>query len=327
MTSLAAQSSRLLIAGAALFCAAAAPADAEETFASVLFQNDAFLGRDGGGYTSGAFISRMRVAAPGESGVSPALLLEPIVSGLGMPPATLASSTLGQYMVTPRDLTRRDPDPNDAPYMGALIFRSAQVYVHDDDIADMVAVNVGVIGPAAGAKQTQRFAHRITGSRHALGWDRQGPNKALVGVERYRAWRFAWGAAGAGAANGDVVTLAGGALGNVESSLGGTVLLRYGAGLDRSFPTVARVAAQFADPFVIGGGWFAYSGLSADRVFDDTPQRDGARFRKARWVAVAGMAYGWTHSSLTFSLQNASLLVESISRQSYGSITYSWRME
>jgi len=196
-----------------------------------------------------------------------------------------------------------------------------------EDIADMVAVNVGVVGPAAGAKQTQRFAHRITGSSHAQGWDRQGPNKALIGIERYRAWRFPWGAAAAGQANGDVVALAGGALGNVESSLGGTVLLRYGAGLDRSFPTVARVAAQFADPFVIGGGWFAYTGLSADRVVDDTPRRAGAQFRRGRLVAVAGMAYGWARSSLTFSLQNSNLLVESIGRQSYGSLTYSWRMD
>ena len=298
----------------------------------MLFQNDVFFGRDGGGYTNGVFASVVRVTSPGESSVEPSLLMKPIAGWLGLPQATLASSALGQIMVTPRDLTMRRPDPTDAPYVGALMFRSTQVFVHDD-IADMAAVNMGVIGPAAGAEQTQRFIHRIVGADRPEGWDSQVSNKALVGIERYRAWRFPLGAAEAGKANGDFVALAGGALGNLETSLGGTVMLRYGVGLERSFPTVPRVMTHSADPFVIGRGWFTYAGLSADHLFnhvgisDDDPSGATAQLRKSRFVAVAGIAYGWQHSSLSFSLQSANPLVQSNhQQQSYGSVTYSWNM-
>lgn len=322
----------LSIASAVLGCAAAAPAFAEERFASVLFQNDFFFGHDGGGYTNGIFASSMRVTSLGESSVEPPLLMKPIAGWLGLPQATLASSTLGQIMVTPRDYTLRTPDPSDAPYIGVLMFRSAQVYVHDD-IADMAAVDLGVIGPAAGAEQTQRFVHRVVGADRPQGWDSEVSNKMLVGIERYRAWRFPWGVAEAGKAHGDVVALAGGVLGNFETSLGSTVMLRYGVGLERSFPTVARVATRSADPFVIGRGWFAYSGLSADHIFNhvgvsnDAPLAATAELRKSRFTVVAGIAYGWEHSSLSFSLQSANPLVRSShQQQSYGSVTYSLRM-
>lgn len=326
------RSRRLLVAIAVLGCAAAAPAYAEERIAFLLFQNDVFFGRDGGGYTNGVFASIMRVTSPGESSVEPSLLMKPISGWLGLPQATLASSALGQIMVTPRDLTMRRPDPTDAPYVGALMFRSTQVFVHDD-IADMAAVNIGVMGPAAGAEQTQRFIHRIVGADRPEGWDSQVSNKALVGIDRYRAWRFPLGAAEAGKANGDFVASAGGALGNLETSLGGTVMLRYGVGLERSFPTVPRVTTRSADPFVIGRGWFTYAGLSADHLFnhvgisDDVPSGATAQLRKTRFVAVAGIAYGWQHSSLSFSLQSANPLVQSNhQQQSYGSVSYSWNM-
>jgi lipid A 3-O-deacylase len=317
---------------AALIAFAAVPALAEESFASVTFQDDIFFGRDGGGYTSGFFVSKVRVASPGESGVEPPWLLRPVVAWFGMPQATLASSSLGQIIVTPRDISKPVPDLTDAPYLGALVFRSAHVYVHDG-VADMLALNLGVIGPASGAAQTQRFFHRLTGSTRPEGWDNQVPNRGLLGVERYRAWRFPWHVTQGGSTSGDLIVLGGGVLGNLESSLGGTVLLRYGTGLEPSFPTAARVTAGTGDPFAIGRGWFAYAGFSGDRIFShagigsDAPPGNIARLRESQYVSVAGIAYGWSHSSLSFSLQSANPLVKSSNeRQSYGSITYIWRM-
>lgn len=309
------------------------PVAAEESFGSVTYQNDAFFGHDGGGYTNGIFVSKVRVASPDESGVEPPLLLKQIVSWLGMPQSTLASSSLGQIMITPREIDRRNPDPNDVPYVGMLAFRSTHVFVHDN-IADMLALNLGVTGPASGAAQTQRFVHRVIGSTRPEGWDSQEHNKALVSIESYRAWRYPWGSAESGPASGDFITLVGGALGNRESSVGGTVLLRYGVGLERSFPTVMRVTGRSGDPFVIDRGWFTYAGFSGDRLFsqagigNDAPPDNTAQLRKSSLIAVVGITYGWDQSSLSFSLQSASSLVESVNqRQSYGSITYTWRMQ
>lgn len=119
------RSRRLLVAIAVLGCATAAPAFAEERFASVLFQNDVFFGRDGGGYTNGVFASFVRVTSPGESSVEPSLLMKPIAGWLGLPQATLASSALGQIMVTPRDLTMAQTGPQ-----GRALCRGSDVSLH-----------------------------------------------------------------------------------------------------------------------------------------------------------------------------------------------------
>lgn len=305
------------------------PAGAEESFGSFALQNDFFFGHDGGGYSNGVFLSNVRVTSPEESGVQPTLLLEPLTSWLDMPQPTLAFASLRQLMVTPRDKSRRNPDPNDAPYIGALIYRSAHVHVQGN-VADMLALDLGVIGPASGAERTQYFVHNAFGSSQAKGWDDQVHNRVVVGGEAYRAWRFPW-AADSAPTNGDLVVLGGGGLGNLITSAGGAVLLRYGTGLERSFPSVARVSGRTGDPFMIGRGWFVYAGLSGDYLFyhagisSDSPAGNSARLRHSQLMGMAGIAYGWSQSALSISLQSATPLIESSHhRQSYGSITYLW---
>lgn len=321
-----------LLVATMMFFASVIPAAAEERFGLFSFQNDLFFDHDGNGYTNGFFLSKIRVASPDESGVEPPLLLKPIMAWLGMPRSTLASSTLSQIIITPRDIERRVPDPNDTPYVGELAFRSTHVYVHDE-IADMMALDLGVIGPASGAAQMQRFLHRLSGATRPQGWDSQGPSKALIGIEGYRGWRNSGATFEHGRASGDIVTLAGGKLGNRESSVGGTLLVRYGTGLDRSFPTVARVVGRSGDPFSIGQSWFAYAGVSADHIVSHTgigssTPGNTTRLRKSQVVSVVGIAYGWAQSALSFSLQSANPLIESShDRQSFGSISYIWRMQ
>lgn len=308
------------------------PAFAELHYGALALQNDLFLGHDGGGYTNGIFLSSIRMPSSGEQGVAPPGLFSGAVAGwLGLPGATLSASSLGQVMVTPKDITRRDPDPRDAPYIGALMYRSAQVHVHGD-VADMAALSVGVMGPAAGAEQAQKLVHRIVGADRPEGWHTQARNKLLLGVERYRAWRLAAppdGREGAGGARSDLIVQGGGKLGSLESSVGASVLFRYGTGLARSFPTAMRAASSNADPFVVGAGWFAFAGLSADRILHhagigaSSPFLGAPQLRKTRTLVTLGLAYGWKNASLTFSLQSANpLVVSSTARQSYGSLTY-----
>ncbi len=307
------------------------PVHAEEHYGAATLQNDAFFGRDGGGYTNGVFFSSIRAASPGSGAgtesVAPPLLFGPVAGLLGVRSATLASSSLGQIMITPRDISRREPDPSDAPYVGALVYRATQVEV-DGDVGNMASLNIGVIGPASGAKQTQRAIHRLIGSDRPEGWGSQVSNRPLIGIERYVAKRFPWGEnAPGGGASGDVIVQGGGVLGNLETSAGASVMLRYGIGLERSFATTMNVTGRTADPFVLGQGWFAFAGLAADRVFDHTGIGSEADLRKSRATAAVGFAYGWRSSSLTFSLQSADPLIRSSNRrQSYGSITYLMRL-
>ncbi|MBC8058502.1 MAG: lipid A deacylase LpxR family protein [Rhizobiales bacterium] len=321
---------RALLA-AAVALASSAPR-AEESYASLSLQNDYLLGNDGGGYTSGIFASKLRVASPGEGGVSPFWLFGPVATWLGLPQPTLTSAMLGQIIVTPADITRAVPDPNDAPYLGALMFRAAQVYVRGD-VADMFALELGMIGPASGAAQTQRGVHRLTGSKAPQGWDTQVPNRLLVSLDAYRARRFAFGGGAAETAPADLVVLGGGNLGSLKSSVGGSVLLRYGTGLERSLPTTVRVSGNTGDPFVVGRGWFVFGGFSADRLFrhagvGNSAPGNTAELKKTRLAAKVGAAYGGARSSITFSLESASPLVEaSNKRQQYGAITYSYLLD
>lgn len=310
----------LLLAGAA---------HAEETYFSGTLQNDIFAGSDGGGYTNGVSLARLRVVAPGENAIAPQWLLAPVTSLFGLGPATLTLSSLNQLMMTPADLSRKMPDPADSPYMGALWYRAAQVSVRDD-VADMLAFNIGVIGPPSGARQTQTLIHRLTGSEKPEGWDYQVRRRALLGIERYRAIRVNSDGASDGKPGSDLIALAGASLGNWQSSAGATLMVRYGTNLKQSYPTVMRIAMRTGDPSVLGRGWYGYAGVHADRMFsqmgigsNQPVQGSTAQLREIQVVALAGFAYGWGDASLSFSAQNSSSVTTVTGRRkAYGSITY-----
>lgn len=320
---------RISVALLSLGVLASPTVGAEERHLSVMLQNDVFAGHDGGGYTNGLAIAVLRTTAPGETAIAPQWLLAPIAPALGMGPATLASTSLNQIMITPRDITRKDPDPMDAPYLGALWLRAGQVSVQGD-IADTLSVNLGMIGPASGARQAQTFIHRVTGSSRPEGWDSQVSNRFLFGVERYRAVRFYSGDGASAAPAMDAIVLGGGAVGNLLSSVGGSVLLRYGTSLQRSYASSVRQLARSGDPLIFGRGWMVYGGVHADHFFAHAGISNGlppggsrAELRKPQLIGLAGIAYGWGESSLSFSLQSTSALTTGMGRrQAYGSLTY-----
>ncbi|MET0321704.1 MAG: lipid A deacylase LpxR family protein [Duganella sp.] len=326
-TPLAARITVALISLSALTLAGSAAA--EDRHLSVMLQNDVFAGHDGGGYTNGLAVSYLRSTSQDETDIAPQWLLAPVAPFFGMGPATLAATSVNQIMITPRDITRKEPNPMDAPYLGALWVRAGQVSVQGD-IADTLNINLGMIGPASGARQAQTFIHRITGSSRPEGWDSQVSNRLLFGVERYRAVRFASGDGASAAPAGDAIVLGGVAAGNLLSSVGGSVLLRYGTSLQRSYASSVRMLARSGDPLIFGRGWMVYGGVHADHFFahagisnDLPPGGTRAELRKSQLLGLAGIAYGWGESSLSFSLQSTSALTTGIGRrQAYGSLTY-----
>ena len=289
-------------------------ASAEESRLSLIVQNDLFVGRDGGGYTSGIALSHMRSTAPGETSIEVNGILSAVAPLLGVGAATLSTTSIAQIMATPNDITRKIPDPNDVPYVAALWVDMGQVSV-TDDVADTFSLRLGAMGPAAGARRTQTLIHSVIGADRPQGWDTQGPNRLLVGVERYRAWRFAAGDADDARPGADAIVMTGLTLGSWQSGAGASVLVRYGTGLKRSYPTALRQGLRSGDPVVLGTGWFVYAGLHADRIFSHAgigskryAQESQAELRQAQSVAVAGVAYGFKQGAVSFSLQSASPL-------------------
>ena len=155
-----------------LLCIFFSPAyvEAEESRLSLMAQNDVFVGSDGGGYTSGITLSHLRSVSPGQPSIAPLPVLGALAPWLGVGPATLPRFSLSQIMVTPRDITRKVPDPADAPYVGALWLGAGQVSVREE-VADIVGFRIGVMGPASGARRTQTLIHSVIGSDRPEGWD------------------------------------------------------------------------------------------------------------------------------------------------------------
>lgn len=290
-------------------------------------QNDLFVGRDGGGYTNGIFLASVRASGRADVPLDVPVLLAPLSPLLGVHSPSLVSFSAGQIIITPRDLNRTEPDPHDAPYVGGLALRAAQIETKDDR-SDLVALSLGLIGPASGAEQTQKAIHRVIGADRPMGWDTQVSNRVLLAIERRAAWRFASAAqARPGEASGDVVLQGGATLGNLKTLADASLLLRYGVALEQSFATTMPVTGSNSDAFLMGEGWFVFGGVSAEHMFRHIGIGESSRLRKSKAAMTVGVAYGWKDASLTFALKSVDPLIESSSRrQSYGSLTYAFRL-
>lgn len=70
--------------------------------------------------------------------------------------------SLGQEMYTPTDKTRSDLITNDRPYAGWLYLGLAYNARNDTDM-EVTEIDIGMVGPASLARQSQNFIHRIRG--------------------------------------------------------------------------------------------------------------------------------------------------------------------
>lgn len=311
----------------AFFCASA---HAEVDWASVIWHNDLFAHRDGGGYTNGIYISWYDLSNEGDEKLKPPLLTRPLV-WMQDDDAPMAYSihTLGQAMVTPQNISKEVPDPDDAPYAGLLFFRSSYITVHND-YADAVSTLIGVLGPASGAEKTQTFIHDLTDSTEPKGWDSQLGNEPIGQIARAGVWRLSPSAESPV----DALLMVNGGIGNLETSAGGGLILRVGKGLARNFSNTALLTGRISNPFAVDGGWYLYAGATADYVhyqifingnnFRDSPSAD---LKNEQYAIIGGLSYSWQDLSVSISYQNGSALDrDTTARQEFGAITFAWRL-
>jgi len=143
--------------------------------------------------------------------------------------------SVGQLMFTPRDNSKTELDVSDRPYAGWLYAgfgyqaRTAQK-LHSFEF------NIGVVGPAALAQQTQNAVHDIRALERFQGWDNQLHNELGVQLvfERKRRFRPLPGKY-IFALETDLISHWGGSLGNVATYLNGGAELRLGWALPKDF--------------------------------------------------------------------------------------------
>jgi len=88
-----------------------------------------------------------------------------------------------QLIYTPSNIRKPYPDPADFPYSGAL-FASRTLHSSDPERKYSVhsELQVGLIGPASLAKQTQTVFHDLINYQRPMGWDHQLPTDLIINL-------------------------------------------------------------------------------------------------------------------------------------------------
>jgi len=98
---------------------------------------------------------------------------------------------LGQNIYTPSDLRAHNPDPNDRPYAGWLYGR-VSLLNEAPRAVDRIDLDLGMVGPASLAEQTQKAVHKIVdGATYPEGWRYQIRNEPGIMLSYEHVWRDA----------------------------------------------------------------------------------------------------------------------------------------
>ncbi len=250
--------------------------------------------------------------------------------------------SFGQSMFTPGDIEVSELIVDDRPYAGWLyagfalnVEADQKLFGNRYDTLDTLEVELGVVGPASLAEETQKFVHSIVGSPEPKGWDNQLHNEPglLIVLERkLRTPALTWGGLEA-----DAIPFATGSLGNIETSAGLGSIIRFGQGLQIDFgppmirPNVAgrtyfeRAPRRFNWYVFVGGeGRF----VARDIFLDGNTFRDSHSVDKKHMVGTfqAGFVATYDNLRLTFSYVGRTLeFDDQDSADRYGTISVSYR--
>jgi lipid A 3-O-deacylase len=164
----------MLVQGTLLF---ASESGQELTFR---FENDCFGGTDEH-YSHGA---KLTWALPPFSVIHGAVLPEERLSG-----ARQYAFSLGQAVYTPKDVKRETVILDDRPYAG-WTYLSAALRIDDRKRQDVLELQLGIVGPAAHAKEIQDIVHRWLGYGQSNGWSNQLNNEPGLLLAWERTWRI-----------------------------------------------------------------------------------------------------------------------------------------
>lgn len=111
-----------------------------------------------------------------------------IYPGFRLNDTTAVTYSIGQNLYTPENINIETPQPDDRPW-AAWLYGSVGLVTVTDNHKDELEVALGVVGPAAGGKITQRFVHKyISDSDEPRGWGNQIENEPGIVVSWERRW-------------------------------------------------------------------------------------------------------------------------------------------
>jgi len=254
--------------------------DDRATF-TLQYENDLLAGTDQQ-YTNG-----FRAAYLSSTGGAPEWLrsvrpwLTPLLDAEG---AMRVGFAFGQNLYTPNDTDRRTLDRRDRPY-AAWTYATISLVTDTGSRLDTVALDIGVVGPAALGEQVQNNVHRLMGVDKSNGWDNQIDNEPGVNLIWQRKWRIAprplfddFGF--------DVTPMVGASLGNVFTHASAGAAFRFGQDLKADYgPPRIRPSVAGSDFYRTnsGWGWYLFAGFEGRAVARDITL-DGNSFRDSHSV-------------------------------------------
>lgn len=305
---------------------------AELKWFSATLDNDLFLNSDNG-YTNGIFFSLYDTGA-GAKQPEPGILVKPLLWSIAgqQYSAAVNAYSIGQVMMTPEDITLKNPPEDSLPYSGVLFFNSTYLGVNEK-YADKLSTTLGMVGPVSGTKWAQTIIHRIRGFEKPKGWGTQLHNEPVFQIARGRAWR----ALKSKGNHLDLILNLDGAIGNLSSYIETGATLRIGSGLDHSYASVLLNTARTSNPIALNDSWYFYAGLTASYIFNQI-YTDGNTFRNSRSIDYdhqrlgfnAGLAFAFKRLSVSMGFtdqdifdNNAGDPINDLTQ--YGTVTIAWR--
>ena len=219
--------------------------------------------------------------------------------------------SIGQSIFTPQNTESRELVENDRPYAGWL-YGGVSMISYDKEKRNLqtLALDLGVVGPAALGRQTQNRFHEIIDVDKAKGWDNQLENEPGVLLTYQRSRRVVYLESDEYERLGfDIMPHVGGALGNVMTygAAGGSVRLGFDL-LDDFGPPRIRPSLPGADFFNTQRGWSGYlfagseARLVARNIFlDGNTFRDSHSIDKRTFVYDIQAGVAISHGPLRFS--------------------------
>lgn len=210
---------------------------------------------------------------------------------------------LGQVMYTPKDRMRNDLITDDRPYAGALMF-SLGYNARKGGQLRTSQIRMGLVGPAAFARQTQSQWHDVIGVDRFHGWNNQLRNEPVLQLIHERHDRL-MREEGAGGWGWDVTRHWGTSLGNFATYANVGAEWRFGLRLPDNFGTAPRrPAGENTSPVNVRADstWngHLFAAFDARWVLHDITL-DGNTFRASHRVDkrpfVADVGYGFALSA------------------------------
>ena len=194
------------------------------------------------------------------------------------------SFVFGQDIFTPDDITRSNLIQDDRPYAGWL-YGSVGVVSDTGSRLDNLELTLGIVGPAALSRHSQRVVHEIIGADRPEGWSNQLHNEPGLVLTYERKWRSQRPLRDNGLAT-DFTPYVGGSLGNVFTHASVGMMGRIGFDLPADYgPPRIRPSLPGSDFFQPGSGLGGYLFVGVEsRYVARNIFLDGNSFRSSHQV-------------------------------------------